>query len=406
MTYRFEPGAEDDGITVHVPVEVLPRLGGDELAWHVPALREELITELIRSLPKDLRRNFVPAPDTARALLTTLDPAGAPLLQALQGELRRRTGVLVPIDAFDLQKIPAHLRVTFAVESPMAPRWPVARTSTRCRSGLPRRYGRRSRVRSPAVWSEPDCAPGPTTLPNCSAPWSAPQEVTRCAGFPPWSTRASGVDVRVFATHAEQDAAMGPGTRRLLRLVVTSPVKAVERALNPRTRLLLGSNPDGSLAALLDDCADAAVDGWRQPLRGRGTRSPRCGRRSPLPWCRLRLTSSAASKGCSPHGTTYSLRCPTSHCRRRPTRSPTCGRSSAGRCPPAFVTATGVARLADLTRYLTAISRRLERLPHAVKADRDLMVRVQAVQDAYDDLVKALSPGRAAADDVRDIALA
>ncbi|SHV78576.1 ATP-dependent helicase HrpA [Mycobacteroides abscessus subsp. abscessus] len=63
VTYRFEPGAADDGVSVHIPVEVLARLGGDEFAWHVPALREELVTSLIKSLPKDLRRNFVPAPD-------------------------------------------------------------------------------------------------------------------------------------------------------------------------------------------------------------------------------------------------------------------------------------------------------------------------------------------------------
>lgn len=66
LTYRFQPGAADDGVTVHVPIDVLARLGGDEFAWQVPALREELVTALIRSLPKDLRRNFVPAPDTAR----------------------------------------------------------------------------------------------------------------------------------------------------------------------------------------------------------------------------------------------------------------------------------------------------------------------------------------------------
>ena len=59
-------------MTVHVPVDVLARLGGDEFAWQVPALREELVTALIRSLPKDLRRNFVPAPDTARALLAAI----------------------------------------------------------------------------------------------------------------------------------------------------------------------------------------------------------------------------------------------------------------------------------------------------------------------------------------------
>ena len=73
LTYRFEPGATDDGVTVHVPIDVLARLGGDEFAWQVPALREELITGLIRSLPKELRRNFVPAPDTARAVLAGID---------------------------------------------------------------------------------------------------------------------------------------------------------------------------------------------------------------------------------------------------------------------------------------------------------------------------------------------
>jgi ATP-dependent helicase HrpA len=72
--------------------------------------------------------------------------------------------------------------------------------------------------------------------------------------------------------------------------------------------------------------------------------------------------------------------------------------------PTGFVTATGVAHLAALTRYLTAISRRLDRLPHAVGADRERMLRVHAVQDTYDELVRALPPVRAAAADVRDIA--
>jgi ATP-dependent helicase HrpA len=117
LTYRFEPGAADDGVTVHVPIDVLARLGGDEFAWQVPALREELVTALIRSLPKDLRRNFVPAPDTARAVLAAIDPTGEPVLPALQRELRRRSGIVVPTDAFDLDKLPPHLRVTFAIEA-------------------------------------------------------------------------------------------------------------------------------------------------------------------------------------------------------------------------------------------------------------------------------------------------
>ncbi len=72
--------------------------------------------------------------------------------------------------------------------------------------------------------------------------------------------------------------------------------------------------------------------------------------------------------------------------------------------PAGFVASAGAGRLADLTRYLTAVSRRLERLPVAPDADRERMDRVAAVQAAYDDLVAALSPARAAAADVRDIA--
>ena len=140
LTYRFEPGTVDDGVTVHVPVEVLARLGGDEFDWQVPALREELVTELIQSLPKDLRRNFVPAPDTARAVLTSLDPGAGSLLESLQRELQRRSGCSLPIDAFDLAKLPAHLRMTFVVEADR-------RHGSRARQGPRRRCSTDSRGR-------------------------------------------------------------------------------------------------------------------------------------------------------------------------------------------------------------------------------------------------------------------
>jgi ATP-dependent helicase HrpA len=71
--------------------------------------------------------------------------------------------------------------------------------------------------------------------------------------------------------------------------------------------------------------------------------------------------------------------------------------------PRGFVTATGRAHLADLARYLTAIHRRLDRLPYAIEGDRDRMRRVHAVQDAYDELVHGLPAARATAA-VRDIA--
>ncbi|MFD0855842.1 DUF3418 domain-containing protein, partial [Actinomadura adrarensis] len=83
LTYQFEPGTDADGVTVHIPLQVLNQVRPDGFEWLVPGLRGELITELIRSLPKQLRVNFVPAPDYARKLLERLDPRTEPLLGAL-----------------------------------------------------------------------------------------------------------------------------------------------------------------------------------------------------------------------------------------------------------------------------------------------------------------------------------
>jgi ATP-dependent helicase HrpA len=404
VTYRFEPGAEDDGITVHVPVDVLARLGGEEFAWHVPALREELVTALIRSLPKDLRRNFVPAPDTARAVLDTLDPGAEPLLQALQRALQRRTGVLVPIDTFDIDKLPSHLRVTFAVES--ADGTEVARgkdlEALRERLAAPARQAVAEAVadglqrRGLRGWPD-DVDELPRTVEGVSAGHTV-------RGFPAFVDAGGAVDVRVFATTAEQDAAMGPGIRRLLRLSVPSPVKTIERQLNPRTRLVLGANPDGSLPALLDDCADAAVAVLAPaPVWGR----------SEFTKLRQRVTDALAPTTLDIVGRVEKVLAAAHEVEVALPAAPSAAQADAiadiraqldRLLPPGFVTATGAPHLGDLTRYLTAVGRRLERLPQGVNADRERMARVHAVQDAYDELRQALSQARSAAEDVRDVA--
>ncbi|MBA0047362.1 ATP-dependent RNA helicase HrpA [Mycobacteroides sp. LB1] len=404
VSYRFEPGAADDGVSVHIPVEVLARLGGNEFAWHVPALREELITALIRSLPKDLRRNFVPAPDTARAVLTNLEPGSEPLVYALGRELHRISGIRVPTDAFDLDKVPPHLRMTFVVES--ADGTEVARDKN-LDTLQERLAGSTRRAVATAVageWERNGLRAWPedlTELPRTVEQLSGGHTVR---GFPALIDAGTSVDIRVFATAAEQRAAMATGARRLLRLSIPSPMKAVERGLDPRSKLLLSSNPDGSLAALLDDCADAAVDLL-----------------APTPiWTRAEFTAlrDHATQGLA--ATTLDI------LRRAekvvaawsevqvalPTKAPVAQSDAiadmreqlGGLLPIGFVTATGAARLLDLARYVTAIGKRLERLSQGVETDRGLMHRVHAVEDAFDDLLRDLPAGRSDDSDIRDIA--
>ncbi len=404
VTYRFEPGAADDGVTVHVPIDVLARLGGDEFAWQVPALREELVTALIRALPKDLRRNFVPVPDAARAVLAAIDPAGEPLLPALQRELRRRTGVLVPVDAFDLAKLPPHLRVTFAVES--ADGDEVAR-------GKDLRV-LQERLTTPARQAVAHAVAGeleraglrgwPDDLDQLPRVIERAVEGRTVRGFPAFVDTGGAVDLRVFATSDEQNRAMGRGIRRLVRLGVASPVKAIGRQLDPRTRLTLGANPDGDLSALLEDCADAAADALiPAPVWTRGE----------FVALQERLGKALAPTTVDIVGRVENVLAAAQEVQLLLPATPSPAQADAiadvraqldRLMPPGFVTATGRARLADLTRYLLAIRRRLDGLAHGAQADRERMDRVHAVQDAYDELLGGLPPAVKTAADVRDIA--
>ncbi|MDF2575957.1 MAG: ATP-dependent helicase HrpA, partial [Agromyces sp.] len=119
LAYRFEPGADDDGVTVVVPLVLLPRIEPTGFDWQVPGLRDELIQSLLRTLPKVLRRQVVPAAEWAAKIAAEL-PAGPeageprePLAAVVGQAIRRLT--FAPVDAadFDLDRVPPHLRVTF-----------------------------------------------------------------------------------------------------------------------------------------------------------------------------------------------------------------------------------------------------------------------------------------------------
>lgn len=404
LTYRFEPGAADDGVTVHVPIDVLARLGGDEFAWQVPALREELVTALIRSLPKELRRNFVPAPDTARAVLAGIDPGKEPLLDALQRELRRRSGILVPVDAFDLGKLPPHLRVTFAVESGDGAEVARGKDLTALQERLATTARDAVAVAVADGLERSGLRGWPDDLPEVPRVVERRVDGRVVRGFPGLVDAGNAVDLRVFATSAEQDAAMGAGMRRLIRSSVSSPVKPVERQLDPRARLALGANPDGSLPALLDDCADAAVDALMPgPV---WTREDFAALRARVSEALVATTADIVAR-------VERVLSAAQEARLAVPAQPPPGQAEAiadvraqldRLLPPGFVTATGRAHLADLARYLLAIRRRLDRLPYAIEADRERMQRVHAVQDAYDELLRALPPARASTPAVHEIA--
>ncbi len=111
LSYRFTPGANDDGVTLTVPLAAVNQVDPKRLDWLVPGLRAERMAALLKSLPKAVRRNFVPVPNFVQALLEVIEPGDQSLTAAMTERLQRMTGVRIPEDAWNVDAVPLHLRM-------------------------------------------------------------------------------------------------------------------------------------------------------------------------------------------------------------------------------------------------------------------------------------------------------
>ncbi|BCL16694.1 ATP-dependent RNA helicase HrpA [Micromonospora sagamiensis] len=403
LTYRFEPGTPTDGVTVDIPLPLLNQVPAETFDWQVPGLREELVVALIRSLPKVIRRNFVPVPDFARAALAAITPGEEPLLDALTRVLRRMTGVTVPRDAWELDKLPAHLRVTFRVLD--EENKPVAEGKDL--PALQRQL--KAEVRQVVAAAAPDVARtglrewSVGTLPRTIEQVRAGYRVT---AYPALVDEGETVGVRVFDSEAEQAAAMWAGTRRLLRLTVANPAKFLQGRLSNEAKLALSRNPHGGVQALIADATGAAIDRLVADAGGPawdadGFAALREKVRADLVDTVVEVMDRVRKVLAAAHAVQQRLTRTTDLtlvAALADIKAQLAGLVHAG-----FVTEAGYARLPDLLRYLTAIERRLDRLPGNPQRDRQQQDRIAVVQKEYQDMLAALPPTRRDEESVRQI---
>ncbi|WP_309713235.1 ATP-dependent RNA helicase HrpA, partial [Pseudolysinimonas sp.] len=266
LRYRFEPGAPDDGVTVEIPVERLAAVDGAPFEWLVPGLREELITALLKALPKALRKNVVPAADWARRLLPTLN-LDEPVLPALAAAIRTATHTVVDPAAFELDRVSANLRMTYAAVDRSGKRL----GSSKSLSELRERFAEKTRATVAKVTAK--ATPGRELERADLTTWDldtlpAVVEAGGVRGFPALVDAGSSVAVRVFATEEEAATAHPRGVLRLLALTVPNPVSYVRDHLTDAEKLALAASPYPSTAALWDDAllvTLAAATGSRAP---------------------------------------------------------------------------------------------------------------------------------------------
>jgi ATP-dependent helicase HrpA len=393
LSYRFDPGSERDGVTVHVPLKALPQLREIGFEWLVPGLRPELVTALLRSLPKDLRRPLVPVPETAERILERLQPRSAPLLQALAAEVERLRGVRIPPDAWDLDRLPPHLRMTFRVEDDAGEALAEGPDLARLREAV------RPRLQAELAAATPQLERGGLrdwdigTLP---ATVELPGTGGAVRAYPALVDEGETVAVRVFETPAAQATAMHAGTRRLLALTVPDPARRVQRQLGAKAALALAGAPHGGAAAVLADATEAAIEALM--ARAGGPAWDEAG------WARLRDhvageladTTTAVVRRLvrvldaarEVQARLEDLTAPPLQPARRDVE-----RQLRRLVYPGMAAAVGVERLEHVERYLRAAARRLERLPDAVATDADRMRAVAELEQAYRERVAGWPDG-------------
>ncbi|MFB6850272.1 ATP-dependent RNA helicase HrpA [Streptomyces sp. NPDC056373] len=413
VTYQFEPGADADGVTVHVPLQVLNQVTGEGFDWQIPGLREELVTELIRSLPKPIRRNYVPAPNFAKRFLDRAVPLQEPLTTTMTRELRLMVGVPFEADDFDLAKVPDHLKVTFRIVDERRRKLAEDKDLEALKLRL-RPKARKALSQAAAATAER--SGGESLERSGLTDWTIGTLTrvfeTRRAGqpvkaYPALVDDGDTVSVRLFDTEAEQAQAMWKGTRRLiLRNIPVNPAKFTSDRLTNAQKLALSANPHGSIQGLFDDCAMAAADKLIGDFGG-----PAWDEES---YRKLyeRVRAEIVDTTVLTVDRVQQVLAAWQACERRlkAVRSPALlanlqdvrGQLDA-LVRPGFVTEAGLRRMPDLMRYLVAADRRLQQMPTNVQRDTTRMQKVHEMRDEYAWLLEQLPQGRPVPSSVLDI---
>nr|WP_095873712.1 ATP-dependent RNA helicase HrpA [Streptomyces sp. TLI_235] len=406
LTYQFEPGSDADGVTVHIPLPVLNQVTDEGFDWQIPGLRAELVTAWIRSLPKAIRRNFVPAPDFAAAALRQVKDRQEPLLPTLERILHRMGGVVVPPEAWDDERVPDHLKVTFRVVDGRKKLAESKDLEELRRMLQPKLSATLSSAASGRGIEQSGLTAWPAGLPVLQRTFEQRSRGHSLRAHPALVDEGDTVAIRLFDTPEAQEQAMWEGTRRLLMLRANSPAKSIQGRLGNQAKLALSYNPHGSIPALFEDVVGASVDRLME-LNG-GPAWDEAAFTALFDKVRTDLYDLSADTTLKT--ATALIAFHRASTRLKAVSSPVLLNAVndirlhlASLVYPGFVTETGWQRLPDLKRYLLAVDRRLEALPDHPQRDAQNLLKVQAVQQAYGELLARVPAGRRPSPEVRAI---
>ncbi|EOE2082146.1 ATP-dependent RNA helicase HrpA [Vibrio cholerae] len=404
LSYQFEPGENSDGVTVHIPLPILNQVEPHGFDWQIPGLRHELVVSLIKSLPKTLRKNFVPAPNYADAFLARVTPFEMPLLDAMEKELRRMTGVTVLREDWKLDQLPAHLKITYRAVDHRNRKLNESCDLHELKESLKEKVQETlSQVadddieqRDLHTWSFGE-------LPKVYQQKRGGFEVR---AYPALVDKKDSVEIKLFETEQEQLSAMRAGQRRLILLNVPSPIKYLHANLPNKSKLGLYFNPYGKVLDLIDDCIACGVDKLIEERGGMVWEPQAFEALKEYVRAELGDTVVEIAKQVETILTTaYNIN---KRLKGKVDFTMAFALSDVkaqieGLIFSGFATECGWKRLPDILRYMRAIERRMEKLPVDPNKDRLHMLKIESVANKYKELLNKIPKGMAIPDNVREI---
>ncbi|HDY7720229.1 ATP-dependent RNA helicase HrpA [Vibrio vulnificus] len=404
LSYQFEPGDDSDGVTVHIPLPILNQIDPAGFDWQIPGLRHELVVSLIKSLPKTLRKNFVPAPNYADAFLSRVTAMEMPLLDALEKELRRMTGATVLREDWKLDQVPDHLKVTFRAVDERNRKLKEHKDLHELKESLKEKVQETlSKVADDDIEQQGLHTWSFGELPQVYQQKRGGYQVK---AFPALVDNKDSVEIKLYETEQEQISAMQAGQRRLILLNVPSPIKYLHANLPNKSKLGLYFNPYGKVLDLIDDCIACGVDKLIEEQGGLVWEPEKFEALKEHVRAELGDTVVDIAKQVETILTTafninkklkgkidFTMAFALSDIKAQ----------IEGLIFKGFATECGWKRLPDILRYMKAIERRMEKLPIDPNKDRLHMLKIESVVKDYKELLNKIPKGLAVPENVKEI---
>ncbi len=400
LTYRFEPGTALDGVSVQVPVTALAQIDSERLQWSVPGYRPDLVAALLRSLPKEIRRDLIPMAETEAAVVARLGDPDGRLVDALAAATTAVTGRQVTPDDFDAAALPAHLRTHIVA---VAPDGSVVDAGDDLEAIRERQAGT---ARAALAEVTPVAERRDITRWDLGTIDRVVEQRTSTGGvvraYPTLLDRGDSVALRVVDNEALQRRAMRGGVRRLLLMTAAPTPTKIERTLD-RSAALTVAGSGVSIGELAAECVEAAVDAvlarYELPFDERHFASIERAVRDDVSQLAADALAAAADVLAAAGRVRRRLDVLTAEA-LAPTVADADGHL-ARLIVPGFVARAGVDRLPDVHRYVRGIEHRLDHLAGDVRRDQRRMAEVRPLEREYAAVVERVGRTTEA---LRDIA--